>query len=111
MGKVSASPKAQAVEKRLNEVVIPALAGTAPIVTSGNASFLATLQGASDPIAAGSLGLSFTGPGGTQSVANLYSYLNGGFATLMGNLLAYTDALGTCVNSIISSGSTAGIWP
>lgn len=115
MGKVSASPKAQAVEHRLDTVVLPALGAinttVAPIAGAGNASFLATLRGASDPIGAGTLGLSFTGPGGTQSVANLYSYLNGGFATLMSSLISYTAALGTCVNSIISQGGTAGIWP
>jgi hypothetical protein len=113
MGKTSASAKSVSTENRLNTVVMPKLGSlsTAVAPIAGNSAFLGTLNGASTPITAGFLGLSFTGPGGTQSVANLYSYLNGGFATLMSSLIAYTGALGTCVNSIISQGGNVGIWP
>jgi hypothetical protein len=112
MGKTSASAKSVSVENRLNTVVIPKLgslnSAVAPI--AGNSSFLGTLRSASDPISAGTLGLSYTGPSSSGAV---FSYLQTGgpFNGLMSSLFAYVSALGTCVNSIISEGSTAGIWP
>lgn len=116
MGKTSASPKAVSVENRLNSVVLPALGTINTSLTplaplASNAAFLATLRGASDPIGAGTLGLTFTGPGSPTTVAQLNTYLNGGVATLMNSLISYTAALGTCVNSIINEGGVAGIWP
>jgi ABC-type Co2+ transport system permease subunit len=104
--------KTKSLEGRVAGVV-SALATPVSVSSAlaANATFLATLRLASTPIGAGTLGLSFTGPGGAQSVPNLYSYLNGGFATLMSSLIAYTAALGTCVNSIITQGGNANIWP
>lgn len=115
MGKTSAMPKALAVEKRLNEKIVPALGTLGPISSAGNAAFLATLQGASTPTGAGSIGLSYTGPGGGggASLATIAAYLatGGPFNGLMSSLIAYAGATGGCVNSIISEGSTVGIWP
>jgi hypothetical protein len=110
MGKTSPSAKSLATEKRLNNVVIPALGAVGPIASAGNAAFLATLRSASDPTSAGTLGLSYTGPANSAAVFG-YLQTGGPFNGLMSSLIAYTGALGTCVNSIISAGSTAGIWP
>lgn len=117
LGKTSASPKAVSVENRLNTVVLPKLGSLSSAVApiAGNSSFLGTLQGSSTPTGAGAIGLSYTGPSGGAgaSLATIAGYLatGGPFNGLMSSLIAYAGATGGCVNSIISSGSTTGIWP
>jgi hypothetical protein len=87
-------------------------AKTVTDVIGANASFLATLRSASDPIAAGSPSLAYTGPSNNTN-AVMFSWLEtgGSFNGLWVSMVSYIAALGTCVNSIISEGSTAGIWP
>ncbi|HMH91478.1 MAG TPA: hypothetical protein VK586_10395 [Streptosporangiaceae bacterium] len=73
-GRTASSAKAQAVERRLNEVVLPALGAVGPIGAAGNAAFLATLN--SQPSPSG-----FGGPA-SSSGTDLFNWANNATARM-----------------------------